>query len=466
MFIEFTPTQQKAMNALQSEKYNFILYGGAIRGGKTVMGLSALLVLCSIFPKSRWCVIRENIERLRITTMPSFKKLEPSGKLKENPYEYIHPNGSVILFKGENYAIDKDLDWMKGLEVNGFLFEEINECQQQSLYKAFERAGAWIIPNAKIQPKPIILATCNPSFGWVKDLVYDKWKANNLNPNWLYIPAKITDNPHLPQAYIDSLKNLPRYEYEVFVEGNWDIQLKTGGEFLTEFELEKHVKFITPDFNNTIHVSVDSNVLPYIAVSIWQVIKDKEKYTIRQIHEIPAKDPNNTAKKAGKLVSDWLLENKYQSTVYLYGDPTTKQRNNIDDQKKSFLDLFKEPINKAGYTIEERFFYKAPPVASTGEFINAVLEGKIENIWIEIFEQCKTSINDYILCKKDVDGSIVKKRTKDPKTLASYEELGHLLDTMRYFICKAFWEQFQKYQNRFTNYAEIKEEKNSLLTGF
>ena len=73
-------------------------------------------------------------------------------------------------------------------------------------------------------------------------------KNGTLPETWSYIPAKITDNVdkngnlNLPQAYIDNLKNLPKFEYMVFVEGNWDIQLKTGGEFLRSFELSKHVK--------------------------------------------------------------------------------------------------------------------------------------------------------------------------------------------------------------------------------
>ena len=190
--MKLTPKQGEAMELIQSEKFNFILYGGAIRGGKSVWGLSALLVMCQIFPKSRWCVIRENSEKLRTTTIPSFKKLEPSGVIRQSPFEYYHPNGSIILFKSENYAQDKDIDWMKGLEVNGFLFEEINECQEQTFYKAFERAGSWIINDSKVQPKPIILATCNPTFGWVKNLIYDRWKSDILPETWAYIPAKIT----------------------------------------------------------------------------------------------------------------------------------------------------------------------------------------------------------------------------------------------------------------------------------
>ena len=132
MTIDFTPKQLEAFTALQSERFNFILYGGAIRGGKSVWGLCSLLVLCEIYPGSRWCVVRENTDRIRTTTVPSFLKLSPHGKLRQNPYEYRHHNNSTILFKGENIDRDPDLDAFKGLEVNGFLYEEINECQEQT----------------------------------------------------------------------------------------------------------------------------------------------------------------------------------------------------------------------------------------------------------------------------------------------------------------------------------------------
>jgi len=63
--MELTEKQTEAMEAIRSGLFSFILYGGAIRGGKTVWGLSALLVLCQLFPKSRWCVIREDMEKIR-----------------------------------------------------------------------------------------------------------------------------------------------------------------------------------------------------------------------------------------------------------------------------------------------------------------------------------------------------------------------------------------------------------------
>lgn len=448
--------QAEAMEAIRSEKYSLILYGGAIRGGKTFWGLSALLVLCSVFPKSRWVIIREDTEKIRTTTIPSFKQIEPSGKLRESPYEYTHPNGSKILFKGENFARDKDINWMKGLEANGFLFEEINECQEQTLNKAIERAGSWNITGGR-QPHPIILATCNPTQGWVKRLIYDPWKDGTLRPNWFYIPAKITDNiQNLDPAYVENLKNLPRYEYMVFVEGEWGVQLKTGGEFFKNFELDQHVQPFHTDHEERIHISIDSNVLPYIAVTAWQLQKRGDKWTAKQTHELPIKDPDNTARKAGIKTGRWLKSIGYNQNVFLYGDPTTTARNNIDDEKKSFLDLFVEGLLKEGFESEKRFFTKAPGVASTGDFINAIYEGKVPDVEILVSEYCKESINDYIETKQDKDGGILKKRITDPKTKQSYEPNGHLSDTKRYFLCKVFENEFNQFQNRFSTHKDYK----------
>jgi hypothetical protein len=451
--IELTAKQTEAMQAVESERFDFILYGGAIRGGKTVWGLSALLVLCQIYPKSRWCIIREDLEKIRTTTIPSFTKLEPSGKLRQSPYEYVHPNGSVILFKSENYALDKDLDWMKGLEVNGILFEEINECQKQTFFKAFERSGTWILTGAKYQPKPIVLATCNPTYGWVKELIYDRWKIGSLPVRWKYIPAKITDNVdkdgklNLPQAYIDNLSNLPIFEYMVFVEGNWDIQLKTGGEYLRSFELSKHVKPIKRDDSATIHISIDSNVYPYIAVSVFQLIKNGSNWIVRQIDELPAIDPDNSALRAGKKIANYLIG--YTQPVFLYGDRSTKSRNNIDDNKRSFYQIVNETIQTSGFTTVDKMDKHAPPVASIGDFVNSIFDGMVKGIEIEIGENCKASISDYIETKTDKDGGILKKRITDPKTKVSYEPHGHLTDCLKDFIYQAFTEEYNSWLKRF-----------------
>jgi len=453
MKLEFTEKQKEATNALSSGKYDFILYGGAIGGGKTIWALTNALVLCQIYPNSRWVVVRKDMEALRTTTIPSLQWINPRGKLKQSPWEYTHPNGSVILFKSENYARDKELNWMRGLEANGFIFEEINECQEKTFNIAFSRSGRWKLKNTEFQPKPIIIATCNPTQGWVKERVYDHWANGTLKKTWKYIQATILDNPHLEESYIENLKNLPRYEYEVFVNGRWDVQLKTGGEFWKSFELDKHVRPTYVDVNNTIHVSVDNNVYPYIAFSFWQVEKNKNgSWDIKQVHEICAKDPDNTATRAGVLASNWLSSIGYNQTVYLYGDPSTQSRNTIDDNKQSFLDKIIFSLSKT-HRVNNRLLRSAPPVASIGDFINDIYENNYLGLRLIIGEHCKTSISDYIEVKQDKDGTMLKKRTTDPKTGVSYEPVGHLSDTKKDFIVSLFNTEFNKFTNRF---ADIK----------
>jgi len=444
--MKLSPKQTEAMDAVESEKYNFITFGGAIRGGKSVWGFSGALILCTVYPGSRWCVIREDMEKIRTTSIPSFKKIEPSGVLRQSPYEYTHPNGSVILFKSENYAQDKDLDWMKGLEVNGFLFEEINECQQQTLNKAFERAGSWVIPHTDNQPNPLIMATCNPTFGWFKDLVYDRWKNGTLPVKWLYIPAKITDNvdengnSNLPAAYLESLENMPKFEYMVFVEGNWDIQIKTGGEFYKEFEINVHVKHTTYNPDLPLHISWDDNVNPYLPCGIFQI----EGKDIRMIDEIAGVTPNNTVK---SVCAEIIRKYKsHGSGMFVYGDATANKQDTKLEKGYNFYSIIMEHLKEFNPT--NRVLSSNPSVVMRGNWINTVLEIELNGISVTIGENCKKTITDFVSLKEAPDGSKLKEMGTDPKTKARYQKVGHFTDLFDYLICTAFRDDYLLYLNK------------------
>ena len=442
------------MDAVASEEYNFILFGGALGGGKTVWGLSALLIMCQIFPKSRWCVIRENSEKIRTTTIPSFKKLNPSGKLKENPFEYVHPNGSIILFKGENYDNDKELLWMRGLEVCGFLFEEINECQEMTFDIAFSRAGRW---ECNPRPKPIILATCNPSSNWVKHRVFDKWKTEQLPKNWLYVQSKVTDNPYLTEDYINNLKTLPRYQYEVFVDGNWDLQLKTGGEFYKCFELDKHVGITKYDPEKPLHISWDDNVNPYLPCGIFQ-IHGKE---LHMIDEIAGITPNNTV----KSVCNEIIR-KYQghnAGMFIYGDATAQKEDTKMEKGYNFFRLIADYLKQ--FKPNLRVLSSNPSVVMRGQWINTVLENELHGVKFVINENCKKTIQDFVSLKEAADGTKNKEMETDPKTKVRYQKYGHFTDLFDYIACSAFANEFFKYQKgdivQSISFGKNKPSKNS-----
>jgi hypothetical protein len=133
----------------------------------------------------------------------------------------------------------------------------------------------------------------------------------------------------------------------------------------------------------------------------------------------------------------------------MYGDRSTKNRDNIDDNKMSFYQIFTDAIKKYGYQIEDKFLNLAPPVSMIADFVNAIFDQTLDFAEIEISEKCKVSINDYIETKQDKDGSMLKKRIEDKILNVSYEPHGHLTDTLKDFIVQAFYPEFNKFQNRF-----------------
>lgn len=454
VFKDTNKKQQQFINAVLSAKYTVMVFGGAIRGGKTFVALAIAILLCKIFPKSRWTIVRKDLKRLKDNTRPSLDKfLEGSGwKIVEGPTPiFTSPEGSKIIFKGENFDRDKTLESFKGHETNGFILEEISEIKEVTFNKCIERAGSYIItpePSAG-QPPPLIIATCNPTQGWVKEKIYNPWKEGKLPPHMFYLPSFVTDNPELPKAYVNNLKNLPLYEYEVFVLGNWDITLKTKNAFWHAIDVEAHIKPAFFDNGTTIHVSIDANVMPYCSATIWQVYPNEKQ--VRQIDEITARDPYNHAAGLGKQVVEYLDGIDYSDNVYIYGDATTKNQNAIDEKKRSFFDIFIEEIQEKYHSIDY-IASSNPQISSTAEFVNAMYSG-FSGWRVEIGENCKESISDYLTVKTDMDGTMQKKKIKDEDG-NTFEEYGHLSDTKRYFFYRCLESVYVEWKNRFTEPSE------------
>lgn len=230
------------MDLVTDGRYNYIGFGGGVRGTKTWGVLSTFIVLARIFPGSRWCVMRKTLELARQTTIPSFNKLRPRTggfvlPINLQTFEAPCANGSVIMFRGENIDKDPELERMDGYEVNGFGLEEGDEMQERTFHKAIERAGAWIVPDGE-QPDPLVLVTFNPNAAWPKTTFYDPWEQGTLEPPYAFLPATIDDNPYAGAAYRASLKNLPPEDYAIRVKGDWS---KLAGEYYRSLNREIHL---------------------------------------------------------------------------------------------------------------------------------------------------------------------------------------------------------------------------------
>lgn len=242
----------------------------------------------------------------------------------------------------------------------------------------------------------------------------------------------------------DRLKD-PDY-FRIYALGEWGV-IRTGSEFFGSFNMGAHTSAVEYNQNYPIHVSVDNNVLPYISISLWQYVNE-DGHHISQFDEICAESPDNTVKRAGKCLADRLRQLRYFDKLYLHGDASTRAANTIDDEKRSWLDLFIFTLEREGVEVVDCVGDKNPSVAMTGEFINAILEGEVPGIDITIGKDCSNSIEDYLSVQKDANGAILKTKVKNKTTNQTYEEHGHLSDCFRYVVHDLLREEFILFCNR------------------
>lgn len=437
--IDPSPKQQEAYRAVMENRIT--LYGGAIRGGKTYFLILMGFTLAFRYPRSRWLFLRQTLPTLQRTLMVTFNQFifEGFGQYIKNFNKQTNvvtlTNDSEFIFMAESFDTDKELYRFRGLEINGAFIDEANEINELTFDKVIERCGSWFhSPGCPVK----IVMTANPSNNWLKDRIYDPWKAGELPKSIAYVPARIFDNPHIPADYLEGLKMLPRFQYEVFVEGNWDIQLKTGGEFYKCFELDKHVAATYYDPSLALHISWDDNVNPYLPCGIFQ-IQGKE---LRMIDEIRGVTPNNTIKSVcNELIRRYPA---HAAGMFVYGDATAEKEDTKLEKGYSFYRLVMEALRQ--YKPQLRLTKANPSVVMRGNWINTVFEKQHGGIRVVIGEQCKTAINDFILLKEAADGTKLKEMDTDPKTGVRYQKVGHFTDLFDYLICTAFIGDFQAYQ--------------------
>lgn len=218
--------QNHAVYYLKDNESTEIIYGGAAGGGKSAIGCLWLIEMCQTHPNTRWLMGRSKLKTLKETTLNTFFDL--STKLEiTNQFEYKEQKGVIKWFNGSEiilkdlflYPSDPNFDSLGSLEITGAFIDECN----QIVYKA------WQVVKSRIRYKlnennltPKLLGTCNPSKNWVYKYFYKPYKTNELKRKRKFIQALPTDNHHLPETYLESLRELDKNSKERLYYGNWE----------------------------------------------------------------------------------------------------------------------------------------------------------------------------------------------------------------------------------------------------
>lgn len=297
---------------------------------------------------------------------------------------------------------------------------------------------------------------CQPklSFTWIKTIEVPDEGAVEFKIRATHTTYR--DNPYcapqrkaLYESYKGSKNNA--YWYQTYTLGLWGFR-RTGGEFWKCFEEAKHTAPLQVE-RMPVHVTVDNNSFPYIAVGVWQV--DTAGKLIKQVYELPCESPNNTAAKAAKQLVKWLERMGYEDILFLYGDPSANATSTEDDEGASFFDKFINVLQMAGIKLVNRVGKSAPGVAISGDFVNEIYEANYGGWRICINSTCRKSIEDYTMVKEDANGKMLKKKETNKDTKQSFERYGHFSDNKRYFITTLLPTEFNTFSARRKKYFGV-----------
>jgi hypothetical protein len=427
--VKLSPKQTEAFDLAVSGQKQVIVYGGAIRGGKTFWLLITFAYLCSKYPKSRWVIIRRTLPDLKKTTFKSLNQLLDMGlqshvkKWNQDTLELTFKNGSEILFMSENYDDDKDLNRFKGLEANGFGFDEVNECHEETFDKGIERAGSWNA--AKGKPPILILATLNPAKNWVRKRIYNKWVNDELPKSWSFIPAKINDNPDVTNEYKESLlANMSPLQYQRFVEGDWDVEEPAQNPFLDDFIENKHVSPVPlkPNVHLPLILSIDFNLNPFCAI-FAQEFKG-ETFVLEEISI-----ENGNISKMCDAIRKYMLDNGFSKAKLRVTGDAMGNRGEISqrDNASLYIQIMRElGIAKTQFEVKSN-----PKHSNSRADCNTVLR----RLKVLISPNCKGLISDCLKVECGADGEILKKNRN------KLEQRADFLDCFRY-LCNTYLKKY------------------------
>lgn len=405
----------------------YFFCAGSIRAGKTIICHTVLVILCLMFPRSKWVIVRESFTRLITTSVKSMESiLGNSWHWKRSQQEYFTqaPNGSRIYFMAEGHASDPGGHKFLGLEVNGFCLEQMEELHEVTYDNCLMRCGSWHGTEGP-PPPPLMVGNFNPNEGWSKKNIVVPWKSGKLaeDARLYFIPTYAKDNPYNTKEQQQNWKKLDPATYERMIEGNWDIEVKNA--FLYCFDEKLHTaEGLELNHDQEIGISFDFNVDPMTCI-IFQTDRENFFYVIKAF-SISNSDTYELCRELKPYIEG------REHMVIVTGDASGKNRmsglpGHINHYQIIASELglrdnqFKIPGANPRIT-DSRVFCNSI-VANFPDFkVDSSLEGFIEDL-------------KFTVCGVDKEGKLtILKTGLNPYLSKDNSLIGHSLDNLRYSI--------------------------------
>lgn len=229
--INFAPSvkQYEAWQFLTDKTTSELGYGGGAGSGKSYLGCFWQMSQRLAYPGTSGLIGRRELMNLKRTTLLTFFKVCAEFGLKEGTHFTYNQQDSRINFANKSTIFLLDLSAqpsdplytrLGGLELTDAFIDESNEVPIEAISILKTRIGRGL--NDRYGLKPKLLETFNPSKEHIYHRYYKPWKTGTLPPNRKFVRALPTDNPHIPQAYLDQLAEADKTTKERLLYGNFE----------------------------------------------------------------------------------------------------------------------------------------------------------------------------------------------------------------------------------------------------
>jgi len=246
--LRLSTRQDLALELLADPQVVELDFGGAAGGAKTWTVCLWMLLECKKYAGIRIGLGRKELTRLKQTTVVTLlREVHEIMGVKQSEYKYHdqrgviqYNNGSQIQLVDLNYQpSDPDFDTLGSLNFTHVVIEEAGEIKKKARDVFGSRKNRFMNDKYHIVGKTVL--TQNPSQNFTRDEFYEPYKKLGMGSyqKWpigdvevepgvmktayrCFIKSLPTDNPFLPQNYIEVLKSLPPRERKRLLLGDWD----------------------------------------------------------------------------------------------------------------------------------------------------------------------------------------------------------------------------------------------------
>ncbi|MDE2966910.1 MAG: phage terminase large subunit [Chloroflexota bacterium] len=218
-------------------------YGGAMGGGKTRAIVELAIDAALMHPGNNVLVARQHYTDLSTTTMKEFFRVCPERYIRRRQLtptplvEVAEVEASWDKISTINFRHLTDWSGLGSQEYGAVLIDEAGEVDEEAAQMLLTRL------RHPAQPQRWFVAASNPWPGW-----FERWFARReldedafreADGRLVYIPARIPDNPHLPERYAEQQRALQPGEWvNRFIEGRFDA---FDGQIYSDFDPQRHL---------------------------------------------------------------------------------------------------------------------------------------------------------------------------------------------------------------------------------